>query len=272
MPHEAAAEQGAEARPLLPRFKACGRKGTAACAETRTASPRRCKRSRRRPACRPTIARRASLAGGTSKKPCAPPAGRARPVGQQSTSRTALHEPRGWGSGVGASASNPPMYRRRQSRSWPRGKERRREAGPASAACSDSWGIASPTHTAQPKRSADCTSGAKRAEQVTTINGRRGAPSLTTLGGKPGGICGKRAWASTGAAPPRRPGAAAAATAGEKPRRHPVCRHPAALYSALSGDQGPLPRHCRVDRERPANDWAASCVKGGTHPENLVVF
>ena len=33
MPHEAAAEQGAEARPLLPRFKACGRKGTAACAD-----------------------------------------------------------------------------------------------------------------------------------------------------------------------------------------------------------------------------------------------
>ena len=34
----------------------------------------------------------------------------------------------------------------------------------------------------------------------------------------------------------------------------------------LSGDQVPLPRYCRVYRERPANDSAASCVKGGTHP------
>jgi hypothetical protein len=33
----------------------------------------------------------------------------------------------------------------------------------------------------------------------------------------------------------------------------------------LSGDQVPLPRYCRVYRERPSNDRTASCVKGGTH-------
>ena len=75
----------------------------------------------------------------------------------------------------------------------------------------------------------------------------------------------KKAWASTGVDPTRSQ-EGGAATAGEKPRRHPVCRHPAALHPDLSGDQVPLLRHCRVYRERPANDWAASCVKGGTHP------
>src|SRR5882762_10868020 len=64
-----------------------------------------------------------------------------------------------------------------------------------------------------------------------------------------------------------RVGDAAAPQTGEKPRRDQVCSNPATLHSDLSGDEVPLPRHCRVYRARPSNDWAATCVKGGTHPE-----
>src|SRR5882762_3801904 len=63
-----------------------------------------------------------------------------------------------------------------------------------------------------------------------------------------------------------RVGDAAAPQTGEKPRRDQVCSNPATLHSDLSGDEVPLPRHCRVYRARPSNDWAATCVKGGTHP------
>jgi hypothetical protein len=119
------------------------------------AAPRRSKRSRRRPDGRPTMAIRSRTAGGPSKKRGDPPAGRSRHVGQHSTIRTALHEPRRCGRCVGACSSNPAISLRRNSRPGQHWQERLRGLATVSATVSGTWGIASTPHTAKPQRSAD---------------------------------------------------------------------------------------------------------------------
>ena len=78
---------------------------------THQASPKRSKRYGLRRDCRPTIAIRSSIAGGTSKNRCSPTAGTSRQMVKHTTMRRSWNVPRRYGSCVGASSRSPPMYR-----------------------------------------------------------------------------------------------------------------------------------------------------------------
>jgi hypothetical protein len=87
--------------------------------------------------------------------------------------RHTWHGPSSYGQGVGASSRSPAMSRQRSSQLSQHWKVRMRALCLAAAILSGHWCISSTTHTAQPKRSADCNSCAQIAERWTTIIWRR---------------------------------------------------------------------------------------------------
>ena len=137
--HEAASENGEDARQFLQRLKTSASMSPRPSRITPKASPKRSKRSILMPDFRPTISIRSRISGGTSKNRCSPTAGRSRRVGKKKRMSNFWPWPSSYGSCVGASSRSPAIYLWRKSRPLQSWKARMRVLCIASAVLSGSW-------------------------------------------------------------------------------------------------------------------------------------
>jgi len=158
MTHEAASENGDDARQFLQRCKALGLQVTAAFSDYSQSFTEAIKAVYPQARLQADHFHTVKNIWGISKHRCSPIAERSRRVGKPSSMRQAWLWRSSYGPCVGASSRSPAMYRWRKSRPLLHWKMKMKVLCTASAALAGSWCISSTMHTVKPKRSSDCNS------------------------------------------------------------------------------------------------------------------